>query len=71
MKNRAEELHNFCVEWTKVNLKYNEVQDLTSTMDENLIESFGLMKLGHTSINSLFNHSQCSNGVIAYKNANG
>jgi len=54
-----------------VNLKYNEVQDLTSTMAENLIESFGLMKLGHTSINSLFNHSQCSNGVIAYKNANG
>lgn len=36
---------------------------ITSTIDENLIESFGQIYSGQISINNLFSHSQCSNGV--------
>lgn len=42
-------------------------KSFTSTIVENLNESFGLMWLGQTSVNSLFNHSQCSNGVLGCK----
>lgn len=37
---------------------------LTSTIEENFFESFGSIKLGQTSIKSLFSHSQGSNGVM-------
>lgn len=40
-----------------------ESKTITSTIDENLIESFGQIYSGQISINNLFSHSQCSNGV--------
>lgn len=40
-----------------------ESKTITSTIDENLIESFGHIYSGQISINNLLSHSQCSNGV--------